>query len=105
MKIKELRLEGGVLRVEFDVGDGTTITHRTSGTRDGTPWDVYNALFEAEKIATRMVEERKTPAQLPKLPGVLREMLDTKDSVYDDPGYFTSPGPIDHPPRPLDAGD
>lgn len=103
MKIKELSLEDRMLRIVFDVGDGTTIKHRTTVYEWMTPVQICDAIMEAERVATRMVSQRKSP-EPPKLPEALRKMLDTTDSVYDDPEYTVGPGPIT-PHALLEAGD
>lgn len=102
MKIKELSLEGGMLRVVFGVEDGTTIKHRTAVYEWMTPVQICDAIMEGERVATRMVSERKSP-EPPKLPEALKKLIGGND-LYNDPEYTVGPGPIT-PHALLDAGD
>lgn len=121
MKIKELGYEGNMLRIVFDVGDGTTIKHRTTIKDSPMGWEMYNALREAETIAHRMIMDRKNPDPA-KIPEALKKLIGGNDVyrgspdggymiideepgwVYDDPDYTVGPGPIT-PHALLDAGD
>lgn len=102
MKIKELSFVGGSFNVVFDVGDDTTIKHRTQLTELPALRHIYLALCEAEKIAERMVSERALPPPQ-KLPQSLKSVIDGPD-FYNDPEYTVGPGPIT-PHALLDAGD
>lgn len=107
-----------LLHIEFDPGDGSTISHRTALPSDPDVYAVTSSIENGWEAALRMVRARKSPEQLPKLPEAIKSLIagndvyreprtqqpETRDySLYDDPDYTVGAGPIDPHVMPLDA--